>query len=464
MEIEFLGAASLVTGSMYLLKIGDSKILIDSGMFQGLNEERYNYLPLKFDPSEVDCLILTHSHLDHCGLIPMLVKRGFNGPIYSTIQTKEIAKIILLDSARLQEIKSKNYSPDPILYNLDDTNKALSQFVEIKNFDLIELSDSIKFKFIPAGHVLGASSVVFEIIGNTYVFSGDIGRTDQSIIKSFKDYNFKDISPTHIIMESLYGGIEHSDREAEKMQMFSIIKETFSRNGIVYIPVFSLHRAQEVLSILKVGVSKGYIPADLKVYLDSPMAANITTVYLANSGEFSDEFIGTTILKDTNPFYFDQVTLVNKAKKSQSISSNSKSIVLAGSGMADGGRIVRHIYQNIENKNNSFVFVGFQAEGTLGRKLTNGIDEILLEEKLLKVKAKIFNLRGFSAHADNQDLLTWINSFDLKNLKKIFLMHAEKDRIVEFGKNLDSLGIPWSAPVMYDKINIGEEADGAAKD
>lgn len=462
MNIQFLGASNLVTGSMFLLSIGDKKILIDSGMFQGLNEEKYNYLPLQFDPKEIYCVILTHSHLDHCGLIPLLVKRGFNGPIYSTIQTKLITEVILLDSARLQEIRKKELRSDDILYDMNDAYKSVSQFVEIKFFDEIEINKDIKFKFIPAGHILGASSVVINNNGVITVFSGDIGRTDQSIIKSFKEYDFKQINPTNIVMESLYGGIEHTDREAEKIQMYRIIKETLAKNGTVYIPVFSLHRAQEMLAILRLGIVKDYLPKDINIYLDSPMANSITKIYLDNSSEFSEEFITTNMLNPNsdnsvkiNPFFYDQVELVKKSKKSQRITSTKKSIILAGSGMADGGRIVGHIYKNIEDKRNSFIFVGFQAEGTLGRKLTDGASEILVEDKDLVVRSSVFNLRGFSAHADNEDLLSWVNSFNLNNLNKVILIHAEKNRISAFGKELEKNGIKnWVAPNMYDKIDL----------
>lgn len=456
MDISFNGAAQLVTGSSYLLSIEDKQIIIDFGMFQGLSEVNNNYNELKFDPLSIDFVILTHAHLDHCGLLPLLIKKGYKGPIFSTVQTKQISEIILLDSAKLQEINARENNM-PLLYNTNDVFETLALFEEIDFFQNIVLTDNINFELLPVGHILGAASIFIRTNEGNLLFSGDIGRSDQSIIRSFNEFDFSKYDPQYIIMESLYGGIEHESKDANIKYLLNIITDTYMQNGSIFIPIFSLHRAQEVLNILKNNMSKLSSLNDIHFYLDSPMAHKITNIYENNSNLFNDEFIKTNRLNNTNnndSFSFDKLNIIKKSKRSQKVSINNRSVILAGSGMADGGRILNHLYNNLSNKFNSIVFVGYQAEGTLGHQLVNNIKEVKIRNKDIHVKAKIDYLRGFSAHADNTDLKNWINKFNISNLRNIFLVHAEKDKILNFSEYLNSLNIKNFAPSMYEVYNL----------
>jgi metallo-beta-lactamase family protein len=258
-------------------------------------------------------------------------------------------------------------------------------------------------------------------------------------------------------MESLYGGIEHESRDTNIRQLLNIIIETYSRSGSVYIPIFSLHRAQEILNIFHSKIENDSELSNIQFYLDSPMAKKITNVYLNNLSLFNDNFINSSnfnkqSIKDY--FNFPNLKIIKKSKQSFNISNKRKSVIIAGSGMADGGRIIKHLYNNLENPSNSVIFVGYQAEGTLGNKLINNIKEVKIQDKLIKVNSNIYYLRGFSAHADHSDLKTWLNKFNLSQLKTIFLTHAEKERIEDFQSYLNNSKINSIAPEMFEIYNV----------
>lgn len=454
-SLKFYGASGTVTGSLFMLELTKIRILIDCGMYQGVDVEVKNAEPFQFDPTTISAVLITHSHLDHIGLLPKLVRNGFNGPIFLTAQTAQIAEVILYDSAKLQEYNEDKSAAK--LYDSNDVAKTISQFsvIEFNKEQLFE--NNIKFRFLPAGHILGAASVFIESEGKSFVFSGDLGRTDQSIIESLFVNDFSSISPNYIIMESLYGGESHSDKNADVEKMIEIINQVYASGGKVIIPVFALHRAQEILEILKFLYLKAKISNSIKVYLDSPMALDITKIYEDNYSSLSPNF---SMLKETfkldgnaypnyfvtagftnqNRFKFENLKEVRKSKKSQKISRENNALILAGSGMADGGRVVKHLLTTLPDPRSAVFFVGFQAEGTLGRELVDGAKTVRIYDQDVQVKARIEYFRGFSAHASGADLEAWLKKFNLTNLQEIFLVHAEPERALVFKTILSDLG------------------------
>jgi len=473
MKLRFLGAAKTVTGSCFYVESDNFKCLIDCGMYQGFGIEDKNHEPFEFDPREINFVILTHAHIDHSGLIPKLFKYGFRGKVYLTTQTAALARILLLDSAKIQE---KDYNRDIALseednkiYDTADSLSAIENFLSVTFFEQIDLGGGDYFRLIPAGHILGASHVLLFCEGKTLLFSGDIGRSKQSIIKSFIDYAEIEEKPDYIIGESLYGNSSHEDRDASTGKLLDIISKTLKRNGNVMVPCFALHRTQEILEILKYTMIDAGIRDNVQIFLDSPMAIAITNEYVQYSNDYNNEFLyktikigfGTHKLQDSieegaieeesTRLKFDNVRFVRKYKKSLTLLKGSNRIIIAGSGMADGGRILHHLYTGLENGNNSVIFVGYQAEKTLGRELVDGNKEVVIDDKTIKVKAEIHYLRGFSAHADMNDLKLWFKRYTSNKLKTVFLIHAELNVLDEFKQELTGLGYNVEIPDLLQE-------------
>lgn len=426
--IEFGGAAETVTGSNFLVKSSRGSFVVDCGMFQGPDVEYRNLEDFDYDPAEVDFAVLTHAHLDHCGMFPKLVRDGFSGKIYATNSTIALATEILNDSAKIQENNYKRGEPFgkftdevKLVYNSKDASDTISQFESVNFRDTIEPVEGIKVTFIRAGHVLGAASVEVEIDDvdgkRTILFSGDIGRSKEKIIDSY-DLIYKS-EADYILLESLYGGIFHPPVEDSTQDLINIINETLSRGGNVLIPSFALQRTQLLLKIFKDAKASGQIESDVHVWLDSPLAQRITNIYL-KSLQQTDEPL----------FDFPNLHYVKKYKESIRLRKQRGQIIIAGSGMAEGGRIVEHLFHSLKNKKNSVIFVGYQAEGTMGRDLVEGSKMVRIGSKNIPVNARIEYLHGFSAHGDTHDYEKWLEPKISKNLRKIFLIHADKDRAV----------------------------------
>jgi len=473
MKIKFLGAAKGVTGSCFLVEIGDSKMLIDCGMYQEKTLNERNYMPFEFVPSEIDHLFLTHAHLDHCGLIPKLVKDGFKGKIYCSFQTLELAKVILFDAAKIQEINQRmnnNGIRNELLYSSSDVEYALTKFSPIKLMDEVNLDGNISVKFLPVGHILGAASVFIKSKEKNILFSGDIGRTNQSIIKSFNDYSYTDIKPDYIVMESLYGGRIHEPKDENINILIESINKIKKNKGKILMPVFSMHRAQEILEIFNYLIISKSLESDFEIYLDSPMAIEICRIYLNNINEFNNhaEYLGNKVnyvfngdvrkgeisIRQEDRFIPGNLKTILKQKKSKKLINATNAVIMAGSGMADGGRIVKHLYNGLERPENIVLLVGFQAEETLGRRLGDGEKNVTISDKEIIVRAEIKYLRGFSAHADENDLMVWLNMFDISQLENVFLVHAEEEGSVNFGNKLLKSNIKSYTPSYCEVVEV----------
>lgn len=445
-KIKFLGAAETVTGSSFLVNSENVKFLVDSGMFQGEDVVNRNALPYSFSPEEINFVLITHAHLDHIGLLPKLIKYGFRGSIYMTPATSAIAYHLLLDSAKIQENESMRGRRDgkvnsSFLYDTTDALDAISRFRNIQFDEEVNIS-GVKIKFIRAGHALGAASIICELEGKRIIFSGDIGRREHPFLEGF-DQTEKEAD--FIIMEALYGGQEHEQRKQTERGLLETVNKILQRDGNVIIPVFALQRTQEILNVLKKGYQDNIISKGTRVSLDSPLAQKITNIYSQNI--FKENLLGKEL------FDFDELRFI-KNKKRATMKKKLHGIILAGSGMCEGGKILGHLARNLPNSNNGILIVGFQAEGTLGRSLIEGSKNVIINHKEVSVRAEIFTFFGFSAHGDRHDLHSWLKNFQKEKLKRIFLVHGEREKMELFMKDediSDKAEIPkWNEEIVLD--------------
>lgn len=452
-KIEFFGAAKTVTGSHYVITGDNFKFAIDCGMFQGPDVENLNLKEFQYNPSDLNFALLTHAHIDHSGMFPKLVKNGFTGNIYATNHTIQISSELLMDSAKLQEnafqrgeFYGRHTQVKAIVYNTFDASKTIEKFKAVRLDEEFSPIPEVTVKFIKAGHILGAASIELSILDNgetkKFIFSGDIGRVKTHIDSSF-DFEYSS-NPNYIIMESLYGGKTHPDRDESAKELVKIINETIKRKGNVYIPSFAVQRTQEILNDLRLAKESKELSQDLPVWVDSPLAQRVTGIY-------------TSALQSTQESLFDfpNLNYVKKFKQSVGLTKKEGQVIIAGSGMADGGRIVHHLQTALLNKKNSVIFVGFQAEETAGRALVEKQKSVNLDGKNIGVKAEIYWLQGFSAHGDTNDYQLWINRFKTQSLKKIFLIHAEEERALALKTQLENNGFPeCEIPEMNSSVII----------
>jgi metallo-beta-lactamase family protein len=431
------GAAKIVTGSAHLLDTGKSKILIDCGMFQGFHEH-LNFEPLGFDPKEIDALIITHGHLDHLGRMPLLYKHGFKGKVFAHPATFDIAKIVLMDSAKLQEEEYKTRykkaerrgEEDKIrkpLYTKNDIKKIFKKMNKqpIEYDKKVKITKDIKATFKDAGHILGSSFVEIDVkefdIKKRVVFSGDLGNKDNGILPKPQNPTYADA----LFIESTYGDRNHRNIDDSIKEFKSVIINTLLNGGNVLIPTFAIERAQQILCILKEMSEEKSLPKSAKVFLDSPMASKVTTVYKKWKNLLTDKC--KTSKKSGIPFEFKQLIFVQDVEESKAINKIERgAIIIAGSGMCNGGRILHHLKHRVWNPKNALLFVGYQAKGTLGRDIVDGAKFIKIFHEEIIVKAKVHTINGFSAHADQKELIEWMSEFE--KLDKIFLIHGEEDK------------------------------------
>lgn len=444
-NIKFLGAASTVTGSCYLVSTDEHKFIVDCGMFQGPDVEQRNAAPWPVDVSEVEFVLLTHAHIDHSGLLPKLTKHGFRGEIYATNRTIAISNLLLLDSAKIQEINARegkfndaSGTQHAQYFDSRDAEYANSRFRPVKFFEEFSPVPGISIEYIPAGHILGAASIEVTVGGKKLMFSGDIGRADNPIINSFDKDDKREVDL--VLMESLYGGIIHPSRESSVYELISIIQETTKAGGNVLIPAFAVERTQELLIDLKRAKESGALSADLPIYVDSPLANRVTEIYIDALGELKLD-VPADIQGRFNPFNFPGLHITRSSKQSQKLKKTKGAVIVAGSGMVNGGRILSHVVTHMPDAKTHLVLVGFQAEETYGRALSEGAKEIVVEGIPVPIRGKVTYLQGFSAHADEVDLLSWLDRYRSARLKKIILVHAEPERSQAFAAKLKELHV-----------------------
>ncbi len=440
MKIKFCGAATGVTGSCHMLSTENHKILLDCGQFQGgkaqdaLNEE-----PFPFDPAEIECVILSHAHIDHCGRLPLLVKRGFRGAIYCTDATADLLDVMLKDSgfihekeAEWQSRKNERAGRKPVepLYTVKDSEETLKYVRPVMYDQLFEINDEMKIVFNDAGHILGSAITELWVTedDNVYktVFSGDLGVMDRPILRDPTIIKKAD----YVIMESTYGNRLHPENSTSIEQLLDIVIKTTGRGGTVVIPSFAVGRTQELIyEFNRFYLERPEYKDELEkltVYIDSPMATTATEVFRKNAQVF-DEETKAYILKGDNPLDFPNLRFTRSTAESQALNADRKpKVIISASGMCEAGRIRHHLKHNLWDPKSSVVFVGYQAEGTLGRMLTEGQKDIVLFGEAVHVNAEIYNLEGFSGHADKEGLLSWLAGFQVRP-KQLFLVHGEPE-------------------------------------
>jgi len=437
MKEESFGATKVVTGSCHLVDTKEIKFLVDCGMFQGKEEHR-NYEPLDFDAREVKYLLVTHGHLDHVGRIPLLFKDGFRGTIVTTKATWDLAKIVLTDAANLMEedyitrnkkALRRGEKADKPLYTSKDVRRVFNELdVEFVKYEQkVKISKNVSAVFKDAGHILGSSIIKLTIKDRgskkIVVFSGDLGNKNNDILPAPKTIKKAD----YLFCESTYGDRNHRSFEESIKEFKETILKTLNRGGNVIIPSFAIERTQEILCALKEMSESGILPKHTKVFLDSPMAIKTTNVYLKYHKKLSKK-CNSYLKKDGTIFHFPELTLTTKVDQSKKINNiKSGAVVIAGSGMCNGGRVLHHLKNRIWDKKNTVMFVGYQAVGTLGRKIVDGEKWIDIYGEKILVQSEIVTINGFSAHADQSELLAWIKPMK-KNLKALFLIHGEEDK------------------------------------
>jgi metallo-beta-lactamase family protein len=432
--IQFLGAARTVTGSKHLVEVDGYRAMVDCGLFQGLKELRLrNWEPCPINPASINSVILTHAHIDHSGYLPKLVRDGFDGPVYATPATVELSRIMLPDSARLQEedaayvnkIGVSKHKPALPLYNERDANEALRHLESVNYHKRIELTKKLAFEFVTAGHILGSSFVVFDFESNDgrrkrMILTGDLGRYDEPIINDPSDVDEAD----YIVVESTYGNREHPDFDV-KAKLAEIINETAQRGGHILIPSFAVGRTQLLLYLLRELEEENRIPI-LRVFVDSPMAGKATKLYLRHKEDHDPEMKQLSSAGN-NPLATKRFNLARTIQESKNVSAEEEStIVISASGMATGGRILHHLRKRLPDERNAVIFVGYQSEGTRGRRLLDGEKEIKIFGEYVPVRARIERLENLSAHADSREILRWLGGFK-RAPEKVFLVHGEPD-------------------------------------
>ena len=458
MKLHFWGAARTVTGSMHLLEVNGSKILLDCGLFQGKRSLSYERnLNFPFEPKEIEALVLSHAHIDHAGNIPNLVKQGFRGNIFSTPATRDLCAAMLPDSARINEQDigyvnkkraRKGEPPLEPLYTEDDATNSLNFFVSIPYWRTLTIAPGVKLTYHDAGHILGSAIVVLDIDegGETrrLVFSGDLGRKGVAILRN---HEFID-SADFLIMESTYGDREHESLGEATRKLRQVINESYRGGGKVLVPSFAVGRTQELVYALHRLSDARKIP-ELPIFVDSPLAVNVTEVFRLHPDAYNDD-VRKFMASDKHhrsPFGFDQLTYVRKVQESKELNFlKDSAVIIAASGMCEGGRILHHLKNNIDDPNTTILFVGFQAEHTLGRRILDGYERVKIFGEEYRVRANVERIEGYSAHADRHELREWADHFDRERLQRIFLVHGEWESMAALAYVLDADGYQVSIP------------------
>jgi len=464
MKISFHGADQGVTGSCHLVECAGKRILVDCGMYQGGRElVEENAEPMGFDPASIDFLLLTHAHLDHCGRIPLLAKRGFGGEIITTPASVELARLVMLDAAGLQEEEARYQSRrskrqnrnrdedyEPLYTTLDALN-SLEYFGRKASYDRpLQLSPGIRATFLDAGHILGSASILLELQqdGRTHrlLFSGDLGYSGRAILR--------DPSPPPevdtVVMESTYGDRLHKQLQPSIDELYAVINNTLARGGNIIIPTFALERAQEILYYLREGVQSGLIERYVNVFLDSPMAISATRIFERHRECFDAETLD--LAQDgKDPFGLPGLHFTRETAESMAINRlDGGAVIMAGSGMCTGGRVRHHLKHNLWNRRNSIVFVGFAAQGTLARRIVDGAKRVSIFGEEINVNASIHTIGGFSAHADQAELLAW--HAHTGTPKTTYLVHGEPKSMQALAQKISNSRVEM--PTLHQQYNL----------
>jgi metallo-beta-lactamase family protein len=460
MKLSFHGADRSVTGSCHLVECAEKRILVDCGLYQGSRElDEDNADAFGFDAASIDYLLLTHAHLDHCGRLPLLAKRGFRGEIIATAASRELARLVLLDAAHLQEEDARYHARKlerqgkggnaiKPLYSTVDAMRCFDFFGRTAVYGkALSLAPGVQATFIDAGHILGSASIVLALEEKgrktSVLFSGDLGNTGHFLLR-------KPSIPPHaenVVMETTYGDRLHKELAPSIEELFTAISETFKRGGNVVIPTFALERAQELLYFLNQGIAQGRMPGSTPVYLDSPMAISATEIFRRYPNSFEPD-AAKLFQEGHDPLNLPALHFTRETAESIAINAvKSGAIIMAGSGMCTGGRIRHHLRNNLGRGASSVVFVGFAANGTLARRIIDGAKEVNIFGETIPVRARIHTINGFSAHADQAELLAWHKQ---TGAKRTFLVHGEEETMGQFGAKLagTSVEMPISDQVF----------------
>ena len=451
MRLTFCGANGTVTGSKYLIEHGGDKFLVDCGMYQGHRELRQrNWSEMPFEPSQIKAVILTHAHIDHTGLIPLLVKNGFRGNIYCSAATFELCKILLPDSGFLHEEDAKRankygytrHQPALPLYTKDDALKSLEFFQTHDYGTPLYLNDSLRFVFSHSGHILGSSFITLTDGDQTIIFSGDLGRPNDAMMRAPAALQHTD----YLVLESTYGNRLHSTTDPLE-EIGDVIRTTSGRGGTVVIPSFAVGRAQSILHYIHLLKSKAMIP-DLPIYLDSPMAINATKLLCQFSNEHK---LSDNVCEDI----CEGVRYVRTVEESKSLNAMvMPCVIISASGMATGGRVLHHLKHYITDPRNTIMFAGFQESGTRGARLLRGEDEIKIHGEMFPVKAEIRNIASLSAHADYNEILSWLENFK-QAPRTVFLTHGDSEAAESLREHIEAkFGWNVEVPTYLESFDL----------
>ncbi len=464
MEIRFLGAVRNVTGSMHLLTVNGSRILLECGLFQGRRQEafeRNRELPFRAD--QVDAMVLSHAHIDHSGNLPNLVKRGFRGNIYCTFATRDLCSIMLRDAAHIMEADvayvnkhraRQGLSPVEPIYTLADAVRSLKNFVSVDYGRPLPIAPGVTLTFYDAGHILGSAFCALDITeGNQsyrLLFTGDVGRFNLPILRD------PEVVPgvDYLITESTYGNRVHGTPQEAETELARVVNETFQRGGKVIIPAFSVGRTQEIVYSLHRLHNAGLIP-QLPIFVDSPLAINATEIFRLHP-ECYDEETAQFLFQNGDPFGFGALRYIRQVEESKALNTQDEPmIIISASGMCEHGRILHHLKNNIENSRNTILLVSFQAEHTLGRRIAERQEQVPIFGELYSLKAHVESIEGYSAHADRDELLRYIQELQPSRLRQVWIVHGEEEASLEFERTLHQAGIgPTLVPTPGQTVTI----------
>ncbi len=452
MNIQFFGATKDVTGTMHMVTVNGKNILLDCGLYQGKRKEAYDrnkHLP--FDPSVIDSVVLSHAHIDHSGNIPQLIKNGFEGNIYCTHATQDLASVMLRDSAHIQEKDIEYVNKRHLrkglplfkpLYTMSDAEKCMEHFVGLGYNRPFLITPNVHVTFVDAGHILGSAIVILDIKENgetkRLTFTGDLGRTHLPIIRDPVQIDATD----YYITESTYGDRLHDPFEGMKTKLKKAIHETVTRGGKIVVPAFSVGRTQELVYVLHQLFNEKSLP-EIPIYVDSPLSVNITEVFRLHRECFDEETRQEFLENHLDPFGFYRLRYIRHVEESKKLNLSSEPcMIISASGMCEAGRILHHLKNNIENEKNTVLIIGFMAQNTLGRRLVERKPVVKIFGEEIPLRAQVVTMNGFSAHADKNGLLKYFNGLNKEKLRHVFVVHGEAEQSVTFAETIRSQGFP----------------------